>query len=117
MAHLIETARGPVTPVPVEVAAEAVPGVVRAAAVGVGPRGLAQVVVVVEMSELLRRSEPREGPASAALSGAIRAAVVSAPVAAVWVTEHLPVDIRHNAKIDRTELSRTMSRHLAGGSR
>ena len=117
VAHLIETARGPVTPVPVEVAAEAVPGVVRAAAVGVGPRGLAQVVVVVEMSELLRRSEPREGPASAALSGAIRAAVTSTPVAAVWVTEHLPVDIRHNAKIDRTELSRTMSRHLAGGSR
>jgi acyl-CoA synthetase (AMP-forming)/AMP-acid ligase II/pimeloyl-ACP methyl ester carboxylesterase len=117
VAHLIETARGPVTPVPVEVAAEAVPEVVRAAAVGVGPRGLAQVVVVIEIAESLQRSEPREGPASAALSGAIRAAVTSTPVAAVWVTEHLPVDIRHNAKIDRTKLSRTMSRHLAGGSR
>lgn len=117
VAHLIETARGPVTPVPVEVAAEAVPGVVRAAAIGVGPRGLAQVVVVVEIAESLQRSEPREGPASAALCGAVRAAVTSTSVAAVWVTEHLPVDIRHNAKIDRTKLSRTMSRRLAGGSR
>ena len=37
-------------------------------------------------------------------------------VAAVW-TARLPVDIRHNAKIDRTALAATMARRLSGRAR
>jgi hypothetical protein len=37
-------------------------------------------------------------------------------VAAVW-TGPLPVDIRHNAKIDRTALAATMERRLSGRRR
>ena len=46
--HVVHTDRGPVTPVPVEVAVERVDGIVRSAAVGVGPVGCQVLVVVVE---------------------------------------------------------------------
>ena len=109
--HLVHTTDGAVAPVPVEIAAEAVPGVRRAAAVGIGPRGVQQVVVVVETDA------GTEGAAPAALAAAVRAAVAPQAVAAVWVTRRLPVDIRHNAKIDRTALGLTMERVLSGGTR
>ncbi|MFM2076771.1 MAG: hypothetical protein RJA49_661, partial [Actinomycetota bacterium] len=109
--HLIHTVDGPVSPVPVEIAAEAVPGVRRAAAVGIGPIGVQQVIVVLE-------DETSHGaPASAELAAAVRAAVAPQPVAAVWVARHLPVDIRHNAKIDRTALGVAMERCLSGRRR
>ncbi len=47
MAHIVWTADGPVTPVPLEVAVEAAT-TKRCAVVGVGPRGCQQIVVVVE---------------------------------------------------------------------
>ncbi|MEN9644934.1 MAG: hypothetical protein RL238_1603 [Actinomycetota bacterium] len=106
--HLIHTVDGAVSPVPLEVAAEAVPGVRRAAAVGVGPYGVQQVVIVVEGG--------RDEQASPELTAAVRAAVAPQPVAAVWTAE-LPVDIRHNAKIDRTALAATMARRLSGRAR
>jgi olefin beta-lactone synthetase len=109
VAHLIHTAQGVVTPVPLEIAAETVAGVTRAAAVGVGPVGIAQVVLVVETQAGLN------GAAPADLRNAIRAAVgEEIAVAAVWTVKHLPVDIRHNAKIDRTAVSVQMEQILAG---
>jgi acyl-coenzyme A synthetase/AMP-(fatty) acid ligase/pimeloyl-ACP methyl ester carboxylesterase len=110
--HLVDTPEGPVSPVPIEVAAESVAGVRRAAAVGVGPRGVQQVVVVVETD-----GGDRDGPASAELASAVRAAVAPQHLAAVWVGAALPVDIRHNAKIDRAALGRTMERRLSGKAR
>ena len=109
--HLIHTVNGPVAPVPIEIAAESVEGVQRAAAVAVGPVGVQQVVVVLEMAERA------DGHASAEVAAAVRAACAPQPVAAVWTVKALPVDIRHNAKIDRTALGRTMERTLSGGSR
>lgn len=106
--HLVHTVDGVVSPVPLEVAVEAVPGVTRAAAVGIGPIGVQQVVIVVEAE--------RDEQAPPELTAAVRAAVAPQPVAAVW-TGALPVDIRHNAKIDRTALAATMARRLSGRSR
>lgn len=109
--HVMHTIDGPLASVPVERAVEAAgissvrPG--RVAAVGVGPIGLHQVVVVVEVVGAKR------GLADAALSAAVRAAVPFA-VAAVLVTPELPVDIRHNAKIDRSEVREWASALLAG---
>jgi acyl-coenzyme A synthetase/AMP-(fatty) acid ligase/pimeloyl-ACP methyl ester carboxylesterase len=114
LVHVIVTAQGPVTPVGIERRVEAVPGVRRAAAVGVGPRGAAQVVVVVEGADI-RRS----GLAPAALRDAVRAAAADTPaavpgIAAVLVVRHLPVDIRHNSKIDRVAVGRWAQRVLDG---
>jgi acyl-coenzyme A synthetase/AMP-(fatty) acid ligase len=109
--HVIHTVDGPVTPVPIEIAVEEVPGVQRAAAVGVGPVGVQQLVVVVET---LAASS---GAAPASLAAAVRAAVAPQPVAAVRTIDQLPVDIRHNAKIDRAALSASMERVLSGERR
>ena len=102
--HVVVTDRGVVTPVGVELAAERA-GASRAAAAGVGPRGTQQLVVVVE---------GHEGPmAPPELAEAVRAES-ALPVAAVLAVPALPVDIRHNAKIDRARVSRWATRVLAG---
>ena len=106
--HVIHTSHGAVAPVPLEVATETLPTVVRAAAVGVGPIGAQQIVVVVESSN------NENGQASAQLSRDVRTALFPQAIAAVWTTKHLPVDIRHNSKIDRTAVSREMSHLLSG---
>ena len=102
--HVIDAPDGPVTPVPIERAVERAlaPGgqVVagRVAAVGVGPSGVQQVVVVLEDADCTPGLAPQE------LAAAVREAV-GAPVAAVLSTRTLPVDIRHNAKIDRAAVA------------
>lgn len=107
--HVVHTDHGPVTPVPVEVAVEAIPGIQRAAAAGIGPHGCQQLVVVVE-------AEGRAGLADAEVAAAVRAAVSWAPVAAVLTAPTLPVDIRHNTKIDRAAVAEWAAQLLAGGS-
>jgi acyl-CoA synthetase (AMP-forming)/AMP-acid ligase II/pimeloyl-ACP methyl ester carboxylesterase len=103
--HVITTPDGVVTPVRVELAAQRA-GASRAAAVGVGPRGTQQLVVVVE-------GQP--GPlADAALAEAVRREA-DRPVAAVLAVPALPTDIRHNAKIDRARMARWATDVLAGG--
>ncbi|MDH2442747.1 alpha/beta fold hydrolase [Amnibacterium sp. CER49] len=102
--HVIVTADGVVTPVGVEQRAESV-GVRRAAAVGVGPRGTQQLVVVVE--------DRPSGLVEPALADSVRAAV-GEPVAAVLGVPRLPTDIRHNSKIDRALLARWAEAVLAG---
>ncbi|MEO3819816.1 alpha/beta fold hydrolase [Plantactinospora sp. B24E8] len=110
LAHVIVTADGVLTPVGIEQQVESLPQIARAAAVGVGPRGVAQVVVVAETRPPVRRP----GLASRELADAVRA-VTTPPVAAVLVVPSLPTDIRHNSKIDRSRLSRWAERILAGG--
>lgn len=118
LVHVIVTPEGPVTPVGIERRVEeAVAGVRRAAAVGVGPRGAAQVVVVAEVTGM------KPGLAPAVMREAVRAAVAEMPdsgatrpqVAAVLTVRHLPVDIRHNSKIDRVAVGRWAQRVLDGG--
>ena len=105
--HVIHMAGGPVTPVPVEIAVEQLAGIERAAAVGVGPSGVQQLVVIVENAAL------GDGLADDVVTSAVRSAV-DAPVAAVLTVGALPVDIRHNTKIDRTAVARWASSVLAG---
>ncbi|WP_246536255.1 alpha/beta fold hydrolase [Rathayibacter toxicus] len=109
--HVTVTAEGVVTPVGPEQRVEAcVASVARAAVVGVGPRGVAQLVVIVELVGGVRRVALAEP----ALAAEVRAAV-GAPVAAVLVVPTLPTDIRHNSKIDRVALAAWASSILAGG--
>jgi acyl-coenzyme A synthetase/AMP-(fatty) acid ligase len=113
LVHVIATAAGPVTPVGIEQAAESVPGVGLAAAVGVGPAGTQQIVLVVTTSDARRG-----GLASDALATAVRSAVrrvIDLDVAAVLVAPKLPVDKRHNSKIDRVRVARWATRVLGGG--
>ena len=108
MVHVIHSARGPIAPVPLEIAIEALPNVVRAAAVGVGPTGVQQIVMVVETVN------GTEGPADTELAHAVRTALAPLTIVSVWISKKLPVDIRHNSKIDRTAVSQRMSKILSG---
>jgi acyl-coenzyme A synthetase/AMP-(fatty) acid ligase len=114
LVHVIAGADGPVTPVGIEQRAEAVDGVASAAAVGVGPAGTQQVVVVVVPQPGIAARRPAAPLlAVAPLTDAVRAAA-GVPVAAVLVADALPVDIRHAAKIDRARVAAWASRVLAG---
>lgn len=107
--HVITTADGVVTPVAVEQGAESASGVARAAAVGVGPSGTQQVVVVAETSPPSSRVQL----AGESLAASIRAAA-GVPLAAVILVPRLPTDVRHNSKIDRSGLAAWASRLLRG---
>ena len=113
LAHVVTAPGGVVTPVGPEQAIEGVDEVRMAAVVGVGPAGTQAVAAVVETVP----PAPKAGLAGAELAGKVRAAARSAgvSVAAVLVVPAQPTDIRHNAKIDRTRLSRWASSVLAGG--
>ncbi len=109
--HMIHTADGSMTPVPIEVACEKISGVKRAAAVGIGDKGVQQLVMVLETDQ------KNENVASAALTAQVRQALGQVDVVAIWETKKLPVDIRHNSKIDRTALAQKMQKVLSGRSR
>ncbi len=113
--HVIRTATGPVAPTPIERAVDMLDGIRRSAAVGVGPAGAQVVVVIAETSDAGRR--PRQS--SLDRIDRIRAAVAEATgldVAACLEVPSLPVDRRHNSKIDRTRLADWATGVLEGGS-
>ena len=99
LAHTLKTANGPLTPVPVEHRINRLEDVTRSAIVGVGPPGTQVVVAVIET-----RHDAGLGLADLALADRVRA-VAAVDVAAVVTIDAMPVDIRHNSKINRTRLS------------
>jgi acyl-coenzyme A synthetase/AMP-(fatty) acid ligase/pimeloyl-ACP methyl ester carboxylesterase len=109
MIHVITTATGPVTPVGIEQAVESLPDVDQAAAVGVGPAGTQHVVMVVVPTERPRRPNLAAG----ALAERVRG-IVGVDIAAVFIAPALPVDRRHNSKIDRARVGKWASTALAG---
>jgi len=120
--HVVATASGAVTPVGIEQRVERVPGVAAAAAVGVGPAGAQVVVVVVVPSGIDPAASGRRRPARRGArlrladtdrADAVRAAA-GVDVAAVLVAGRLPVDVRHQSKVDRSEVARRAARVLAG---
>ncbi len=119
LSHVVTAPGGVITPVAVEHAAERVPGVQRAAAVGVGPAGTQQLVVVLETDPAVdRRARAGASLATPGLTHAVRRAVAEAcgvPVAAVLRVRELPTDVRHNAKIERGRIARWAEQALAGG--
>ncbi len=114
LVHVITGPDGPVTPVGIEQRVETVPAVALAAAVGVGPAGTQQTVVVLEALDHHPGPLAPTPLAPARLAAEVRAAA-GTPVAAVLVTDRLPVDIRHASKIDRTRVARWAEHVLAGG--
>ena len=113
LAHVVTAPGAVVTPVGAEQAIERLDAVRLAAITGVGPAGTQAVVAVVETAPAARKA----GPAAPQLAGRVRRAALEAgvQVSAVLEVPAQPTDIRHNAKIDRSRLSRWATRVLAGG--
>ena len=57
----------------------------------------------------------KAGLASSHLDWVVRESLYAQPLAAVLTVPKLPVDIRHNSKIDRARLGRWADALLAGG--
>lgn len=110
LGHVITTASGTVTPVGREQAVESLADVSAAAVVGVGPAGDQRLVVVVEPTVSVRRSRL----ADPELVDRVRA-VAGDDVVAVLEVPALPVDRRHNSKVDRSRIAAWAERVLAGG--
>ena len=107
--HVISTAHGPLAPVAIEQVIEDLAEVDLAAVVGVGPVGTQQIVAVVELETGVRRA----AQADSELHRRVREST-DHDVAAVLVVPHLPVDRRHNSKIDRTRVAAWAEKVLAG---
>jgi olefin beta-lactone synthetase len=113
--HVVTTPAGPVAPGGPEARIDALDAVLRSAVVGVGPQGTQAVVAVVEVTGGPGTDGVRRGLAPTDLAAAVRGAAAPVPLAAVLVTDRVPVDIRHNSKIDRTRLAHWADGVLAGG--
>ncbi len=111
LAHVIVTSSGVLTPVGAEQRALTLPFVEQAALVGVGPRGTSAPVLVVVLAVAGRRSR---SPLLDVDRTELLRQVTGVDLAAVLVRGALPVDIRHNSKIDRTLLATWAERILAG---
>jgi acyl-coenzyme A synthetase/AMP-(fatty) acid ligase len=105
LAHVITTAEGPLTSIALEQRAIAA-GAINAACVGIGPAGTQQVVLILEQPGSTHLVDAAE-------TAAFRLAC-EYPFAAVMRMEKLPVDIRHNSKIDRLALARWATSILGG---
>ncbi|ASJ74901.1 alpha/beta fold hydrolase [Granulosicoccus antarcticus] len=113
LGHIITTPKGVLAPVASEQRIESLYDITAAAVVGVGPVGTQVVVAVVE---LLLTLTPRGG-ASMELTEKVRKVVgEEVDIAAVLVVKKLPVDRRHNSKVDRTAVALWASRTLSGDS-
>jgi acyl-CoA synthetase (AMP-forming)/AMP-acid ligase II/pimeloyl-ACP methyl ester carboxylesterase len=102
--HVIDTPRGPVASVAVEEPVRAHVGR-PVAAVGIGPMGGQVVCLVVDAPGRLAVADHQLRTAVRAASGHRVAAVLVGP---------LPVDRRHESKVDRTSLGAEAGRFLAG---
>lgn len=113
-AHRVETARGTLFSVCCEAIYNVLPHVHRSALVGVGLRPAQTPVIILE---------PEEGQEAAlaaslpSVRAAAKAQTLTADIEHILIHPAFPVDVRHNAKINREELARWAAGKLdvAGG--
>lgn len=103
-AHVIDTGAQKLTPVPIEQSVEALLPGVTAAAVGVPVRENAALVMVLSDGKTA-------GAADASIEQQVRE--VAPDVVAVLFKKDLPVDRRHNSKIDRLALASWAAEQLS----
>lgn len=108
--HIVTPPTGVLGPGGPEDDIQRLPQLKRVAIVGVGPQGAQAVVAVVEPFD----TSLKPGLAPTALTDAVRKAT-DIEIAAVLITDRVPVDIRHNSKINRPVLAQWAEHVLAGG--
>jgi acyl-CoA synthetase (AMP-forming)/AMP-acid ligase II len=100
----IVTSDGVLFPLPVEARANDHPAVRRSALVGTDPRGSQRPVLVVELRDAAASSEARAKVIAELLAG-FAAGESTRAIRDVLTHPGLPVDYRHNAKIQREDLA------------
>ena len=111
--HRVITAAGTLFTIPCEAIFNQHPRVYRSALVGVGPRGDARPVIIVEpWPERRPKSRADEKQLLAELANLAKQHEHMARIHDFFVLDALPVDIRHNAKIFREKLAVWAARKL-----
>ncbi len=113
LGHVITPTTGPIAPVRHEQLLEQLPDIDAAAVVGVGPTGAQVVVAVVETSVKAATTGATLDLLDRARAHLI-AARITGDLAAVLTVASLPVDRRHNSKIDRSAVATWAGAALAG---
>ncbi len=109
LGHVITTPQGVLAPVESEQRIETLSEVRMAAVVGVGPAGTQVIVAVVEIPAKVGPT----GGASMELTDQVRNVVgKNVDIAAVLAVRKLPVDRRHNSKVDRSAVAVWASRDI-----
>jgi olefin beta-lactone synthetase len=100
----LETAAGPLFTEPCEQVFRQHPAVARCALVGVGPRGRQEPGLVVQPAAAGAGIDPVHLAGELAALG--RRHLHTAGIRRFWFRARFPLDVRHNAKIDRAALAR-----------
>jgi acyl-coenzyme A synthetase/AMP-(fatty) acid ligase len=111
LVHVITSAAGLVTPIGLEHAIAVLEAIDQVSVVGIGPVGTQQVIVVLSLVTGRRRPDLVDEE----LSDRVRELAGATDIAAVLVVPSLPVDKRHNSKIDRTRIAAWAENVLSGG--
>jgi acyl-CoA synthetase (AMP-forming)/AMP-acid ligase II len=116
VAHVVHTAGGPLYPDQVEGVVNQVAGVARSALVGIGPRGRQVPVIVVEAEGHGVPQGRHSMELGQAVSQALSNSEVCRGVDRMLYHPGFPVDVRHNAKIDREKLAAWAATVVKGGA-
>jgi len=101
----VETAQGPLYPVAVENIFDLHPAIQKSALVGLGARGAERpCLIVCPKPDIWLKSAHSRGDLIQNILRLGQANPISARVEVVLLRKSLPVDVRHNAKIDRGAL-------------
>lgn len=109
-AHRVTTANGPLDTIPCEAIFNSHPAVFRSALVGIGPAGLQTPVICIEL-ERANRTPDREQLNRELLDLGARFAHTER-IRTILFHRGFPVDVRHNAKINREQLAIWAQRRL-----
>ena len=101
----VVTADGTLFPLPIEAQVNRHPAVRRSALVGIGERGTQRPVIVVELNDPAR-AQPDIEAVQAEILKDLAGTSATIMIKGVLVHPSLPVDYRHNAKIQREALAR-----------
>ena len=101
-AHRVETAEGPMFTIPCEAVFNTHPQVARSALVGIGPVGAAIPLLVVEPLPNSKRSTEKLQEELLELASNYRHTTT---IGHILFHKSLPVDVRHNSKINRDQLA------------
>jgi acyl-CoA synthetase (AMP-forming)/AMP-acid ligase II len=120
----VRTRNGPLFSAPVEEVFNELPGVRKSALVGVGPEDDQEPVVIVETEQSIQSGPPKNADQlgmvdhwhemEPRLKSLWYAPEGYVPLRAILFHAHLPVDVRHNSKINREQLAEWAARQLEG---
>jgi acyl-coenzyme A synthetase/AMP-(fatty) acid ligase len=110
MSQRVTTADGPMFTVPTAAIFNRHADVFRSALVGLGPRGNQTPAVVVEPRNRLPRAKRKQLVAE--LKNLAQSSPHTASIRDILVRRSLPVDVRHNVKIDHEQLARWAAKRL-----